>query len=1054
MRVYASWFVLNHLLRLLLVVSIVSFPFLNVAQPLSPKTSGRFVMPEGVRYLPNKVVCKFWPEFRSFCQPHAVQIPAFTDQVKVLGPVQFVKSFPTSTPPTSPVNSLGQEMADLSLIYTLSFDTLVVSVESVVQFLQSRPEIAYAEPWYLAEVFYHPNDPYADTTGGIDLMWHLGKIKAREAWQIQQDGGEVVVGIIDTGINSGHPDLQDNRALNTDDPIDGLDNDGDGYMDNHFGWDFGGDLLLGPGDSDPNVGNVHGLWVTGIVGASTNNSIGIPSLCLDCKYIPIKASPDDQIGFVSNGYDGIVYAVDQGAQVVNCSWGSSIRTRLGEDVVQYTVVNKQAALICAAGNSTSDRKFYPAAYDLSLSIVNTTFPDTLCCNSTFNYTADVAAPGTNIWSTFASNDYWRWSGTSASAPVVSGAVALTLAHFPTYTGFQAAQRVRVTSDDIYSLNPIAYVDKLGTGRVNMLRALTDPLKPSIRTTKRRAINLNEEAYFQSGDTMQVDLSFINYLDTARNLRVQMIAPGFFASYLTVLDGELQQGEVAMGESFQSGNSFLVKLGDNLPPDFLIALKLVYTDPATSYSDFEVIEFRVNKSYVDITENQLHTSMNSRGNFGFNDYLFQEQGLGIQYQQSLNALFEGGLMVGNSPIKVMDRIRNNNPGSRDNEFSQVENAHVVPHSSRADFEAKTIFTDGAVPANLGMNITQYAFAYDEPDHQDYVIFQFILSNTTNFPLINIYSGLFADWDIYPFLGLGQTNNAADYDVSHKLAYSYDVSGNVPHHYGMSLLSSHDMKTFAKFNDGSFSFSSAGKYQALSTNPQPQTGTIGDSNLGGDVIQVLAGGPVNIPKEGKDTIAFALLAGADLDQLQLTQERALERYRCRILDLGPNRPLGLPTDSAYAFQSIQFTDSNAQATAWTWDFGDGNSSTSAAPSHAYEKPGSYIVSLTVEQANCERTYMQSIHISPPVGISSELLSNFIQIHPNPSHDSFELIVSHSLKGDIQISMTNLMGEVVWQDHQRKNSEVLQLTIQPGRLAAGIYFLQLSGKGWSAVKKVVRE
>lgn len=1054
MYVYASWFSVDRLSRLLLVISIVFFPFLSVAQHANPTKPGNFVIPEDARYLPNQVVCKFWPDYRSFCQPQSIQIPGFMDQVKVMGPVLFTKTFPQASPPSTPTNELGQPKADLSLIYTVTFDTSITSVEGVVQLLRNRDEIAYAEPRYLAEVFFHPNDPFADTTSGANLMWHLDKIKAREAWKIQTDAEEVVLGIIDTGINSDHPDLQDNRALNTDDPIDGLDNDGDGYTDNYFGWDFGGDSLLGPGDSDPTIGNVHGLWVTGIVGASTNNGIGIPSLCLDCKYIPIKASPDENINFISNGYDGIVYAVDQGAKVVNCSWGSSIRTRLGEDVVQYAVINKEAALICAAGNSTSDRKFYPAAFDLSLSVVNTTAQDTLCCNSTYNYSVDVSAPGTNIWSTFASNDYWRWSGTSAAAPVAAGAVALTLAHFPQYNGFQAAQRIRVTSDDIYPLNGIAYQDKLGTGRVNMYRALTDPLKPSIRTLERSISNLNGEAFFRAGDTIQLDFTFINYLDTAINLDIDMIAPGFFNSYLDVVQGSLNQGGVGAGKSFESGASFQVKLRDNLPTDFLVALKFLYEDPATNYEDFEVIEFRVNKSYVNITENRLHTTMNSRGNFGFNDYLFQEQGLGVAYNQSHNALFEGGFLVGNSSAKVMDRIRNNNPGSRDNDFDLKEIVHLISPSERADFEAKAVFTDALTFNSIGLDITQYAFAYDDPEHQDYVIFQYILENTSSFPIVNLHAGLFADWDIYPFLGLGQTNNAADYEPDQKLAFAYDVSGNIPHHYGMSLLSDHNMKTLAKFNNGSISFSTGGKYQGLSTDPSPQNGKVGDATLGGDVVQFLAGGPFTIPKEGKDTIAFALLAGDDLSDLKTIRTTALDRYRCRILDLGPNRIFGMSGDSVAAQQIVMFSDSNAQASSWRWEFGDGSTDTVALPTHIYQKPGTYQITLSVEQANCQRSYSRSIYVSPPVSIESQLLSDLIQIRPNPSYAAFDLLINHAQKGDVQLSMVNMLGEVVWQDRLWKQSNQMEISIQPGSLPAGIYFLHLRGKAWSAVKKIVRE
>ncbi|RMG73781.1 MAG: hypothetical protein D6722_03275, partial [Bacteroidetes bacterium] len=373
---------------------------LNLLLAQASLRPGPFQMPEGATYWPQRVIYKLKPGYGA-TMPQSADWQAW---LAPLGATGAQRMFPDIAAPGDAFDKYGQPLVDLSPIFYLDYRS-AHSVEAVVNHLLAHPAVAYAEPWYIYGLFYQPNDPFADTTGGLNLMWHLDQIMARQAWDLERGDTSVVVGIVDSGNNSAHPDMKDNLALNRDDPVDGIDNDQDGYVDNYAGWDFGGDTYLGVGDNSPDIFNSHGQHVAGISSASADNGIGLPGLAFHCGYLPIKAAPDDSIGAIFYGYQGIIYAVEQGAQVVNCSWGGPYPTELGRDVVNYATINRRAAVVCAAGNSTSDTKFYPAAYPRAISVANTTYGDVLYSNSTYNYSVDLTAPGIGIRSTQKDNAY-------------------------------------------------------------------------------------------------------------------------------------------------------------------------------------------------------------------------------------------------------------------------------------------------------------------------------------------------------------------------------------------------------------------------------------------------------------------------------------------------------------------------------------------------------------------------------------------------------------------------------------------------------------------------
>lgn len=1047
---------------ILTALLLLAVSFLNAQQQTYSLVKYRpYHIPENAQYLSGKIIFKVKQEYRTSCKNFDISLPEVQQKLNTLKGSGLKKLFPFSEIPSIETDLSGRQLVDLSTLYVLDFQA-GVSVEEAVNYLIASEAIEYAEPWYLHENFYIPNDPLSDTTGFSKGAWHHEQIQALEAWDIQKGDSSVLIAVVDAGYKLTHPDLQENLKINTQDPIDGLDNDQDGYIDNYYGgWDLGGDYLGSAGDFDPSVGNVHGHWVLGVLGATADNNLGTTGTAFNCSFLPIKAAPDDSLKTIFFGYQGIVYAADHGADIINASWGGPVRSRFGQDVVRYATINKSAAVIAAAGNTGLNQVFYPAGYEEVISVAGTYFGDTVCCNfqntngnSTFHHSVNISAPGWQIRSPFGSESYWAWNGTSAAAPVVAAVAGITKAKFPNLTGFQAAQRVRVTADDIiYAVNP-QRTDYLGTGRVNMLRAITDSLRPSVRQINFSAENINGGLTHYAGDTIVLTIDFINYLHASDDLHIKLISQSTGISFL---NKDFPVGSVGMMERFSSEKTFVLKLSEFVPLNFNLELKIVYSDPNTGYKDYEFINLRVNPSWINIEDNRFHTSINSNGNFGFNDFLQQAEGLGVQYNFKTNSLYEGGFLIGNSSSAVSDRIRN--IGSRDNDFKIQNKIIPTPDDQRTPFTYQATFDDSVASVPLGVTITRNVFVSREPEYDDFIILQYIIQNNNQQPLQNLYAGLFADWDINPranpMTGQLQTKNASNYSLPDKLAYSWDKSSGNKDYFGVSVLSEHTFRSFVTtLFAPSFSFNSQGKFQALSNIPGLSTATAGLGNEGEDVMQFTSAGPFSVSAGGTDTVAFALLGGSDLADLQQFSASANNLYYCVIEGKGPVQPFSLSDSIVATGQSLQFSDNNSHANSWVWNFGDGTTSNQSSPSHFYNQPGNYTVSLTVSDGQCTFTSSQEVSVNVNVGFDDLAREGNLRIFPNPGKGLIHFIFEGEVNGNYQIEIRDIHGRIIQEVSGVKNTSALETEISITSSPPGIYILKFSHNQQEFTRKIIRQ
>lgn len=348
---------------------------------------------------------------------------------------------------------------------------------AVMSALAKEPIVKYAEPDYIQKVNYVPNDTYYKNQWGLANTGQLIKNKAgkanadinvQTAWDVSKGAG-IKVAVLDTGIDTTHPDLASKivaqKVFTT------------STIDDKFG---------------------HGTHVAGIVAAKTNNSLGISGTCPECQLIVGKVMGDDGQGLVSNVTTGITWAVDNDAKVINLSEGGSERSAAQEDAINYAW-NKGVVIVAAAGNAGTNQQFYPAALPNVLSVAATNSTDTKAYFSNYGTWVNVAAPGDMIYSTLPTHayvmqtqvslalNYDYLSGTSMATPIVSGIAALIWTSPQGTSASNVVKRITDTADKITGTGQ--YWE---SGRVNAAKAVgtvpTATIAPTAKPTATPAPN--------------------------------------------------------------------------------------------------------------------------------------------------------------------------------------------------------------------------------------------------------------------------------------------------------------------------------------------------------------------------------------------------------------------------------------------------------------------------------------------------------------------------------------------------------------------------------------
>ncbi len=334
--------------------------------------------------------------------------------------------------------------------YTYIFRSRSIGTEQLMRYFRQRYNPHYAEPHY----YYMTNWSFSNTNTDpaaaqpivpndalySQYQWNLPTIETERGWSVERGSNEVLVAVLDTGVQTDHPDLKGQIAE-------------------------GVNIVDKEATPEDDVG--HGTHVSGIIAAATNNGQGVAGLSWYNKVMPVKVLDNSGAGTTYSVAEGIIWATDHGAKVINMSLGNYASAEFLHDAIRYAY-DHDVVLIAASGNDNTDRPGYPAAYPEVFAVAATDHDGNRASFSNYGDYIDVAAPGASIASTYPGSQYAALSGTSMASPHVAALAALIRSTNPELNNEQVMQLMRDTSTD---LGKPGKDDYFGYGQIDVARAL-------------------------------------------------------------------------------------------------------------------------------------------------------------------------------------------------------------------------------------------------------------------------------------------------------------------------------------------------------------------------------------------------------------------------------------------------------------------------------------------------------------------------------------------------------------------------------------------------------
>jgi subtilisin family serine protease len=807
---------------------------------------------DGAKYQPGIINIKFKQENNnvSLRSTGNSRIDAVISQYEI---TKVFKPFPLKADVSKRLP--GDE--DLNRFVTIKYDGKIDPTELANEVIENnRDLLEWAEPEFVYEALFIPNDPE------VANQYHIGRINSYQAWDITQGDTSVVIGIVDSGSDLDHPDLSSNIRYNYADPVDGIDNDGNGYLDDFMGWDFY------YGDNDPNImggGSDHGSHVSGCASQVANNNTHGAGPGFKCKLRITKHAPDVPDNLIYNSNSGIVYQYQNGAKVINCSFGGASYSAATQNIIN-DAWTAGVVIVASAGNDGQNVPRYPASYDNVVNVAASNSTDLKASFSNYHSTVDITAPGENILSTVYNNSYTQFNGTSMSSPITAGVVGLIRSRYPSWTNAQVVDRLVLGVDSIYNLNP-AYIGMLGTGRVNAFKCVSDlPIVSLISRTSSDSLYGNNDGVYDINEVVTIKMTYKNIWLAGNNVSLRLVSTD---PDVEIVQDSVFAGNLAAYNTYTTAisNTFRVKAKTTCPFDKVVTFSLrtsnnAYVNNATA--NFNVT-FR--QGWATHTANNMKLSLTKDGAVGKKTQAYGS-GLTIPTYTG-NQMLEGGLMIGVSNTKVSDDCRRGNTPATfsDSDFTAINSYSMQFPGVLSNEDGKGYFNDNGAGSNkIGVTVRSESFAWTSPADANYIILRYTIKNTSGANITNMYSALY----MYATPNGLNSNNITALDTANKLGYTFNNSNNNPY-IGVRLLTDQTLN-FKAMNASEVltGFTTQEKWDAMSG------GIVSGYQGPGINCFVISGGPINLNNNDSMVVGFAVVKGNDLAELRTNSNTAKNRF----------------------------------------------------------------------------------------------------------------------------------------------------------------------------------
>ncbi|MFN3918525.1 MAG: S8 family serine peptidase [Flavobacteriales bacterium] len=977
----------------------------------------------------------------------------------------------------------------LKITYQIDFSDYQ-KVDEIIRVLQNHPAIEYAERVPLDKKTFTPNDPAYPAQ-----QWGLTRIQASLAWAQSLGSANIVIAVVDDAVDIDHPDLMPIRWVNTGEiPGNGIDDDGNGYIDDVHGANVATSTPSQQGNPRPGTplsSFDHGTHVAGIACAATNNGIGIASIGAGVRLMSVRAA--NTSGSLTSTLQGVLYAIENGANVINMSYGSSFFSATYQNAITFGH-NQGVVMVAACGNNNVNTLFYPAGYANVISVAASQGTDAKASFSNYdNGTGwvDLCAPGTSIYSTIpvGLGSYGNKQGTSMASPLVAGLCGLMLSMNPSLTPADVENCLKTTCDPATG----AFAPNLGAGRINANNAMA-----CVAAT----LNWAPQADFVANITTITAGGSVNFTN------LSIYNP---TSYSWTFTG----GTPATSTAVNPQNIVY-----NTPGTYAVSLTATNANGSDTETKTAYITVNPNTGCTQITNTLPGDTIYTYTFGGPGSYLggTNTQGV-IAYAESFqSALFPAGSYIQNAMIyfvrgqstnpndMVQIRIWNQVAGlpgtivyTQNTPLSEIVANQTVPGNPNAFYPTIVEFdVPYQITGNFYIGITvpqptplgqEYAIAYTHNFLND-------ATGRTNKAFLQMQAGnpLGAPAGWYAFDNFFQGNprqsmhiylrttqhpvqanivaNTSPVCAGNSISYSNSTPNNVVQNewYVNGVTGG-----YSTLNNPSFIYNNPGTYKTylvannqcgyyaidsvdVTVNPTPQL------NLTPIDPLICPGGSIGLAVSGAATYAWSPAAGLSATTganvtaspvstttytVAGTQGGCSSSSEVTVyVEQPPVADFLFTPGTNICYNQPVFFDGpvlSEDATGYSWVFTGGTPATSTNPTEmvTFPGPGTYNVTLTVNN-NCSQTDSETIAVTVDncdfLGLS-DLGTQLVQGYLNPVSGELHLTMLNVEIGKYDLTIYNILGAIIQSEQLVVSSDNQQFQLPLLNSATGVYIVKIS-------------